>query len=73
MSNITADSLFVSRKRGRPPLEDGTPSEVISLRLGPALHHGVQEAAERDGIPVREFIRDAIVRRINVATKSSSR
>lgn len=54
------------RRRGRPPLGDG-PSEVVPVRLDPALRAAVGERAARDETTVSEVIRAALRRYIDAA------
>ena len=54
------------RKRGRPALGDG-PSELVPVRLDPALRAALDERAARDATTVSEVIRKALRRYIEAA------
>ena len=54
------------RKRGRPTLGDG-PSELVPVRLDPALRAALDERAARDATTVSDVIRKALRRYIDAA------
>ena len=54
------------RKRGRPALGDG-PSELVPVRLDPALRAALDERAAKDATTVSDVIRTALRRYIDAA------
>lgn len=54
------------RKRGRPALGEG-PSELVPVRLDPALRAALDERAARDATTVSDVIRKALRRYIDAA------
>ena len=54
------------RKRGRPTLGDG-PSELVPVRLDPALRAALDERAARDATTMSDVIRTALRRYIDAA------
>lgn len=62
----TAYKPSTLRKRGRPPLGDG-PSELVPVRLDPALRAALDERAARDATTVSDVIRKALRRYIDAA------
>lgn len=58
--------VLKSRRRGRPMLGSG-PSEVVPVRLDPALRQAVEARAEADHTTSSEVIREALRRFLDVA------
>jgi hypothetical protein len=54
------------RKRGRPALGDG-PSELVPVRLDPALRAALDERAAKDATTVSDVIRKALRHYIDAA------
>jgi predicted HicB family RNase H-like nuclease len=63
------------RKRGRPPLDPGTPTSSLTLPLSSSLHDRLCKKALERGLSVNELARRAIERDlepVNKPTENSS-
>jgi hypothetical protein len=58
--------VLVQRRRGRPMIGEA-PSEVVPVRLDPALRQAVDARAEADHTTASDIIRQALKRFLDVA------
>lgn len=57
---------LIRRRRGRPMIGDA-PSEVVPVRLDPALRQAVEDRAEAEHTTASDIIRQALKRFLDVA------
>jgi len=53
-----------SRRRGRPSLEPGEPSTIVSVRLPVPLHEAALQSAGEQRLDLATFIRRAVEREV---------
>lgn len=59
------------RKRGRPPLERGTPTSQLCVKLPQTLHDRLCVRALEQGVDVVELVRRAVELLLNQPNKES--